>query len=550
MVEVPWDRLAASQPKVTEALVGMLILRLHPRAQAVDGSGGDGGRDLFEFTESGELINYEVKSFTGRMTPGRRNQVRDSLLSTARHQPDHWDLLVPINANPAEMKWFEDLRQEFPFVRNWRGLTWLNSHFAAHPDFVRYSLHSSSKEILDQIAEARAERDVLLRGVPDLADRFAALARRAQEISPHYGLHPTTGDDGASMIEIVPKSPHIPPEDLITVNGEMVFRTDDPEHARLQKRLRRVIRFGGDIELSGAHLRDFSVTAPPALGISGAVVPDSLRITSPRQPLDPPVRATLVVRQGAGLPAASLAVEFGHRTTGTAGGYFFGGDTTGVFAVRLRLDIPNRRSQFKMTFNPPERAMPHTYLPALRLIAQMLPGRSMELIMQGASESQIVAPVPGAESTGFLAPEEARQWADAFDDLARLQNLTSQFFPVPDGFTLGDAREVREALALLNGEHVQQRGSTVSVQVLRREAIDNLASGSRIRLAAVYSSVVFEFGDNRIDLGSMVEVITADRVTNLSEAQRQFDSEGQATVRMSIAQGTPPVRYLGSEPPV
>jgi hypothetical protein len=58
VVRVPWDRLAAESPKVSEALVTMLVLRLRQRARAVDGSGGDGGRDLVEYTEDGELVVY------------------------------------------------------------------------------------------------------------------------------------------------------------------------------------------------------------------------------------------------------------------------------------------------------------------------------------------------------------------------------------------------------------------------------------------------------------------------------------------------------------
>jgi hypothetical protein len=45
------------------------------------------------------------------MTAVRRRQVERSLVSAARHQPDHWDLLVPIDHNPAELLWFEGLRE-------------------------------------------------------------------------------------------------------------------------------------------------------------------------------------------------------------------------------------------------------------------------------------------------------------------------------------------------------------------------------------------------------------------------------------------------------
>ncbi|MGW9316793.1 hypothetical protein ACWGSB_31155 [Streptomyces albidoflavus] len=113
----------------------LMVMRLRERAQPVDGTGGDGGRDPFEYTDDDKLVVYEAKSFTGHITPGRRRQVRKSLVSVAHHQPDHWDLLVPIEPNPAEQAWFDGLRGEFEFVRHWRGRSWLEETHAALEPF-------------------------------------------------------------------------------------------------------------------------------------------------------------------------------------------------------------------------------------------------------------------------------------------------------------------------------------------------------------------------------------------------------------------------------
>ncbi|MEH0612294.1 hypothetical protein [Streptomyces scabiei] len=130
-----------------------------------------------------------------------------SLVSAARHQPDHWDLLVPIDPNPAEERWFKGLREQFPFVREWVGRSRLDEKFAAHPDLVRYALQESGDYILERIAEARAERDVLLGGLPDYLERGRALHARVQEISPHYAVHTTLGADGQTVVHLVPKGP-------------------------------------------------------------------------------------------------------------------------------------------------------------------------------------------------------------------------------------------------------------------------------------------------------------------------------------------------------
>ncbi|MEU2775420.1 tetratricopeptide repeat protein [Streptomyces sp. NPDC007162] len=161
---MPWEKLAEN-PALSESVVTLLVLRLRERAEAVDGKGGDGGRDLFEYTDDGELIVYEAKSFTGRMDSGRRRQVVRSLVSAARHQPDHWDLLVPIDPTPAEQQWFDGLRVTFPFVRRWRGRHWLDEKFAAHPDLVRYALQDAPEYLLERIAEAGAGQGGLVGGI-------------------------------------------------------------------------------------------------------------------------------------------------------------------------------------------------------------------------------------------------------------------------------------------------------------------------------------------------------------------------------------------------
>jgi hypothetical protein len=88
VARVPWEKLAENL-RLSEPLVTLLVMRLQKRAHPVDGRGGDGGRDLFEYTDNGELVVYEAKSFTGSMSAGRRRQVERLLVSAARHQPDH-----------------------------------------------------------------------------------------------------------------------------------------------------------------------------------------------------------------------------------------------------------------------------------------------------------------------------------------------------------------------------------------------------------------------------------------------------------------------------
>ena len=97
MARVDWQAAAP----VYEDMVGVLIGHLHPTSQKIDGSGGDGGRDVIVQTDAGMVI-YELKSFTGRVDQSRRKQVKRSLTTATEQKPVEWNLVVPIDPTPGE----------------------------------------------------------------------------------------------------------------------------------------------------------------------------------------------------------------------------------------------------------------------------------------------------------------------------------------------------------------------------------------------------------------------------------------------------------------
>lgn len=547
MVRVPWDKLAEN-PKQSESLVTLLMLRLRERAQPVDGTGGDGGRDLFEYTADGELVVYEAKSFTGRMTPGRRKQVVKSLVSAARHQPDHWDLLVPIDPNPTEQQWFDGLREKFPFVRSWRGRSWLDEKFAARPELVRYALQESGDYILERIAEARAEQDVLAGGLADYLARAHALQARVQEISPHHAVHTTLGTDGQTVVHLTPKGPDPDGQGAIRFTGRIRFAAGDPQETERRRRYEETMRFGGEVELTADNLAEAGLAGSAGLGLKRFVL-GGVRITSPRQEVAPPLRGQVVIQQPSGVPVASLPVTFTHRDIGMEGGTLHGSDGTGMMRVRLRYLHAGPSCQLKLSVDPPESAMPQVMVPVLRLIAQSRPGRFMGLVLAGDTAGQMRAPVTADMMPPSWEPGKAQLWADAFDDLARLQSRTGHFFPIPEDFTKRDVREVKDILALLDGEKIALGRGTVSVGVTGMESLNQLADvhGSMFRLTAGYESMLFTLGDQQIDLGPCVETYTMDKILNMKEARRDLAEHGHATVVMRLAEHIPAVRYLGTD---
>ena len=118
-MSIRWDEF---EPQGYEDMVSVLLSRLHPDAQRIDGKGGDRGRDVqIVHGQDGQVTHaFELKSFTGRMTSARRKQVAGSLKRVAALGPARWTLVVPIDPTPAEDKWFRKLGVGIASPKLWR----------------------------------------------------------------------------------------------------------------------------------------------------------------------------------------------------------------------------------------------------------------------------------------------------------------------------------------------------------------------------------------------------------------------------------------------
>jgi hypothetical protein len=203
-LQVEWDRL---DPRQFEDMVSLLLAVLHPTSVRTDGAGGDGGRDVHVEGDGGDEV-FELKSFTGRLTGSRRRQVKQSFRRAMVSKPAAWTLVVPIDLNPAEQKWFRELAAGAPTTCRWHGKTWLDARMAENPCVPRYCLSDVTNEVRELAIQLGAEKAALANGVPDAVERLRALQALANEVDPFYYVDlATDGARGTVSVSLRPRFP-------------------------------------------------------------------------------------------------------------------------------------------------------------------------------------------------------------------------------------------------------------------------------------------------------------------------------------------------------
>lgn len=435
--KINWDD---AQPHV-EDMVAVLLSTLHPEAERIDGSGGDGGRDIqIRYADHTDL--YEVKSFTGRLgkEKNRRRQVERSLANAAKLKPATWTLIVPIDHTPAELEWFDGLRKKYDFPLTWRGKTWLEKEFAKHPSIARYYLEGASDEVVQLLKEVREEEAGLVRGVPDAVKRLERLRGRLNELDPFYELDISVTAAGTA-VAVRPRYRGAENDRPIIFSTSFQF-PDTPMGKEMAQKVKEVIDFGETATISGEYVTGVNIDAPAGMG--GKFDSAMIKIGPATSAVDVPMRGQLIVSSPVGIRLASVPLRFRQRRLGTKGGTIEGGDLTGSITVALRFDMTSRSAKFNLAINPVPDLLPGQVLTVLKLGHHMVVPNCVQLLIEGVATG---APVPLTTAE----PLVGERLIQIVSDLERLQTLTATAFTVPDEFTPADQRNIRNALTLLDG---------------------------------------------------------------------------------------------------
>jgi hypothetical protein len=493
--EVPWDYLS---PARFEQMVSVLISRLNPDAERIDGAGGDSGRDLQLRTDQG-LILFELKSFTGRLSKARRVQIIRSLERAKDLSPIEWQLVLPIDLTPEEILWFDRVTGEAGFPCRWLGRTWLDAEFAKFPEIARYYLDDANQEIVDALRELAREQAALARGVPDAIDRLQDLTARLNGLDPQYAFGLSSAPDGTVEVTIWPRYSGATNDRPITVQSSFNFPLTDDGRAAAES-VREALDFGLPANIPAENVRSFDVSLPGGLTIPSTGIDLQIQsvLSGEVESIDLDVR---VVNEY-GTAVAQMPFRGGPKTRGLRGGIIELKDYLGYITLSLKVDLSNRNVQARYEAELPTNVLPCLVIPAARLLAEFRAGYRVVLLHEGRQimESPIAATVNEA-AAGYL---------DFMIDLDSIQRRAGVYFAVPDSLTEDDMYAIWSTKRLLDGQTMKQRWSGMKITI-DADAARALRAGGKDSLKdlVVEGEQILTLGAYDVPVGRVRRVINS-----------------------------------------
>ena len=380
-MSIRWEEL---WERKYEDTVSVLLSRLHPDSQRIDGKGGDGGRDV-QIVRGGDgtiTDAFELKSFTGRMNSVRRNQVKRSLERAAGLGPARWTLVVPIDPTPGELRWFRQLRRDYSFPLKWRGRTWLDEKMAAFPDIRRYFIDDANAEVVRLLLELNKEQAILT-CVLDAVPRLESLRERLNEIDPHYRYELATVTGTATNW----------PCDVVFSVQQGDVRVDAYEKYRGAARDRPVsVRatvavgpedlpimepLGYGLEATIPHRMISNVTVDLPSGLGGNFSCGEFNIRPADADMGDPITLSLCI-MAEDKVMASYPVQLKEQTSGPKGSVFTGIDSTGWLAMRLTINVVDEEAEAEFRVIP-QSGMPTALVPLCQWLDAFQPDRQLNI---------------------------------------------------------------------------------------------------------------------------------------------------------------------------
>lgn len=518
MSEIQWDRL---HDELYEDMVCCLLSHLNPKIKRIDGRGGDKGRDAQFRGEQFEI--FELKYFPARVGKSQRAQVKKSLDTAAKLQPDSWTLVLPTEFTPGELEWFEKLTKDRPFSCDWWGRAKLNAFFSERPFISRYFLEDEQKRVIELLKELNQEQAVISGGIPEGLARIETLARKIDELDPFYAYD-------ISVVNRVPSVTVRPryegAEEDRPLLIDFALRFDDSDTGKAAaKRFQEFLDFGTPVEVEDENIGVVSIRG--MAGADHSFEGGYLKL-GPSESESFELKLRLAIVDQLGSPLVEIPITCTERTHGVRGFVVSGADPSGMLSVTFRIDASDLRGSFHFSYSLRPDALPHDVLPILRVLRQLRPPNRV-VVKDAISGSPTGNAVP--IQSAIDVPEDFLTFVEK---LFTIQTKTNCYFPIPEEMSPKDLREFDEAYRLLSGEMVSQRWTSWRIE-LERGGFESIRPFvERDEPMALYrkGEIKSQIAGNDVFLGISVFQAPSARVTNRDEVLAAINGEDVESVQV------------------
>ncbi len=538
-MSIRWDEF---EPQKYEGMVSVLLSRLHPDAQRIDGKGGDGGRDVQIVDGQAGLLDdaFELKSFTGRMTASRREQVARSLRRAAALGPARWTLVVPIDPTPAEDKWFRKLGAGYGFPIAWLGETWLDEKMSAFPDIRRYFVEGAKDEVYQLLLELR-EEEARITDVHGAVARLRTLRERLNEIDPYYRYEMSTVTaeanrwpsdvvfsvwSGDVRVDVYPKYPGAVEDRPITMAVMVALESEDLV-------IQDSLGYGLETTIPRRMIRSVTIDAPSGLGATFTEAELTLFPIDTR--LHEPVTIALDIMDGDKL-IASCPVRFTEQTGGPKGSIFSGTDSTGWLETRLTVKVVENEVEGQFRLNP-NSAMPAALVPLFRWLDAWQPPRHLKIRWREDFEmyGEVNRPLVADGIFGRLV-----------EALAYLQDRSGIYSEMPSSLSNEDAQEIVTVVALMKGGNIALKWKSFNLRLDRwGPELKELESGGVMQFIFEHETSL-KLEGVVIPIGRIRTHIPSARLADCESVQRDLASGSVPPLRLVPGDSNEAQRFLVS----
>ncbi|TFH72911.1 hypothetical protein [Cellulomonas sp. HD19AZ1] len=463
--QVPWHQL--DQPSF-DRIVEALLVRYHQErgehADALDGRGGDGGRDVdvhvgpdLEELDTIYQLKFFPEGFSGDHGKSRRPQIKKSFEKAIKDRPRRWVLVIPRNATPKERQWVRALAQKRKVeVAVW-GRAKLDAELAARPDL----LAAATRDALVDVMRIMGQEKAALTGPGDLAERLRDLHSVANGRSAFWGSEFSVGADGGVVETLIAKRPdaHLREPIVHTFN---VFgdRLGQDERTALQL----VAQYGiGSVALPPDAISDMKTTGPEWAPRPGAG--DIIELGGRPRLHDPVVVRTVDEDKVTIRSVRGWVEDVGEGGVGR--GVVL--ECSGGLGVTLLLN----RGDSAATLNVTQAMSGENAQDALQAIelVESIPTATGFEVLRGSSVLISLRTGPDVGPVVASAPAYERQ---LIEDLAVIAAYSRMPFDVPDSLTTHARCEIRRLRLILDGRAILEPAFGRLTTTLRKDIPERL----------------------------------------------------------------------------